>query len=127
MLSTETCHFWLGYFPDVRAMASYFEEHYDGEDDTPVSTFARDQGETWYDHDFLEIGFSADAASIKELVAGYSYYDQYTEELAERAKQLPLTRINSFVFITESQISAPRTVETDDFQLYYVGKITYQI
>ena len=138
MESTQTAHFWLGRFPNVERVAAYFHEVYDdclddadidGEDwrRTPLSEFARDQGEKWYDHDFMEHGFNPSAASIKELVAGHSYYDQYEDELTRRASELGLEGVNMFVFISEDQIARPRSVEGADYWLRYVGTVTYRI
>ena len=53
-------HFWVGRFPSEQSAADYFAEVWDEDDEdrehTPLSAFARDQGEKWYDHDFLEYG-----------------------------------------------------------------------
>jgi hypothetical protein len=80
MRKTETSHFWIGRFPDIKRMADYFSEVYNEDDEdrqrTPFSHFAQDQGATWYDHDFLEYGFSEDCTTVEELVTGYSYHEQ---------------------------------------------------
>jgi hypothetical protein len=72
MSKTETSHFWVGRLPESLA-STYLEEVYDEDDEdldhTPLSAFARDQGEKWYDHDFLEYGFSDTAG--KARVAGH--------------------------------------------------------
>jgi hypothetical protein len=129
--STQTAHFWLGYFPNPERVAAYFNEVYDETDadreHTPLSEFARDQGEKWYDHDFLEYGLNPFTASITELVAGYSYHDQYAGELTQRAIQLGLSAVNMFVFINEAEIDHPRSIESDDYWLRYVGTVTYRI
>lgn len=125
---TETSHFWLGRFPSAERLGAYFEETYGADrDDVPVSEFAREQGERWYDHDFLEYGFNPSAASVAELVRGYSYHEQYTAELTQWAVQLGFPTVNTLVFISESEIARPRSVEGEDYWLRYVGPITYQI
>jgi len=127
MRKKETCHFWLGRISDKERAAAYFEENYDREDDEPLSGFARDQSETWYDHDFMESGFDADANSIADLVEGYSYYEQYTDFLSKRAAEMGLTNINMFLFINKEQIRQPRSVEGNGCSLHYVGEFTYSI
>ena len=129
--STETCHFWLGYFPDEDTAYEYFEEVYDENDEdreyTPLSKFAASQGETWYDHDFIECGYNDKARSIGELVEGHSYSDQYAKELEEKSKLLGLSNINFIIFITDREIQNPVSVKNGSFSLNYVGKITYNI
>lgn len=131
MEETQTSHFWLGHFPSGERVAAYFTEVYDDEDEnrehTPLSEFARDQGESWYDHDCLEYGFNPSTSSVEELVTGYSYHEQYAPELTQRAAQLGLGSVNMFVFINESEIAQPQSVEADDYWLRYVGTMTYRI
>ncbi len=125
---SETCHFWVGFFPDGESVGEYFIENYDRKnDEEPFSPFARDQNESWYDHDFLEYGFLQNASSVEELVNGYSYSDQNSEELAKRAADAGLSGINTFIFITDTEIEKPCSVEGKDYWLRYLGTITYQI
>jgi hypothetical protein len=109
----------------------YFAEVYDDNDEdrehTPLSLFARDQDEKWYDHDFLEYGFGEGARSIEELAAGYSYHEQWSGVLAHRAAQAGLNGMNMFVFINEEEIDQPKSTRGDDYWLEYLGTITYQI
>ena len=122
----ETSHFWVGHVPQQIA-DEYFVETYDEDrDNVPVSAFARDQGVAWYDHDFLEYGWG-NAATIQELVAGYSYSDQWAEELASRAAAAGLVDINFFVFISQEEIEHPRSVKGDGYWLHYMGAIEYRI
>lgn len=127
MGETETSHFWVGHLPGSLA-SIYFAEVYDEDRErTPLSAFARDQGEKWYDHDFLEFGFSAAAGSVEELVAGYSYSDQWAAELARRAAGAGLSGINWFAFISEGEVERPRSVQGDGYWVRYLGTITYRI
>lgn len=128
MRKTITSHFWVGHFPDGRRAGKYFAETYDEDgDDTPVSPFARDQGETWYDHDFLEYGFSKSANSIEKLVSGYSYSEQWAAEVARRVADAGLTGVNMFVFIDKGEVAKPRSVKGDGYWLHYLGTIRYRI
>ncbi|MBS0261465.1 MAG: immunity 22 family protein [Planctomycetes bacterium] len=92
-----------------------------------LSKFITDQGEQSYDHDLMEMGFNAEAQTIKELVDGYSYSDQYGDELELRASQIELSGVNSFLFIRAGEIQNPRSVQTEQFDFRYVGRITYKI
>lgn len=131
MRDTETSHFWLGQFPNKKRVTDYVAEVYDDEDEdrehTPLSQFARDQGEKWYDHDFMETGFKKNAKSVEDLVNGYSYHEQWSAELARRAMVAGLTKINMLVFISKDQIDKPRSVEGNGYRLLYMGTIKYRI
>lgn len=66
MRDRERSQFWVGDVPEIIA-GGYFVEKYDEDrDSTPVSEFAKDQGVTWYDHDFLEYGWGT-ADTIQEF------------------------------------------------------------
>ena len=125
MRDTETCHFWVGSVPEKIA-GSYFVEDLTGDDEKPISAFARDQGVTYYDHDFLEYGWGK-ADTIQKLVAGYSYSDQWAEELARRVVEASLTGVNFFVFITQDEIEWPQSVQGEGYWLQYMGTIEYRI
>jgi hypothetical protein len=130
---TETGDFWVGEFPSWEVFSGYvgedprYYELMDTEDAVPLSWFIRDQGAEWFDHDMGEMGFKANAGSVAELVKGYSYADQYADELARRAENVGLTAANGFVFIRGGVIEEPRSVTTTEFRLLYVGQITYRL
>ncbi len=128
MKNSETCHFWAGHFPSVEALSALFVETYSEDDAVPISPFAATQNETFYDHDFLEYGFSDSARSIKELVDGYSYSDQWLAEFEEKIASLGLTNVNAFVFLTAEEIEDPQSIENNDSEyLRYLGTISYRI
>lgn len=131
MRKTETCHFWLGCFENAQRVAAYFAEVYGEEDaegeETPLSQFARDQGETWYDHDFLEHGFGEGCETVEDLARGYSYREQWTAELARRAKEAGLTGLNTIVFVSQDQITEARSAQGEGYRLWYLGLIRYRI
>jgi hypothetical protein len=131
MEETQTGHFWVGHFRSEEQAADYFAEIWDEEDEdrehTPLSAFALDQGKKWYDHDFLEYGFSGEEKPIEDLVAGYSYSDQWAAEVARRAATANLPRSNLIVFIEHGEIDQPQSVEGEGYWLHYLGTITYRI
>ena len=126
MQDKEKSHFWVGQVPEDIA-SEYFVETYDEEsNDSPISAFARDQGVTWYDHDFLEYGWG-EADSIQELVKGYSYSEQWAEELAYRVATSGLVSVNFFAYINKDQIGLPRSVAGKGYWLRYMGVIEYSL
>lgn len=124
MTDKQTCDFWVGYFATEDLYYEYFGEQSD-DDGEPISEFSKDQEERWYDHDSIEMGFKKDVKDIPSLVDEYSYSDQYQNELSSRVVKNGLKRFNCFVFITKGQISRPKTIENEVFNLYYLGEITY--
>lgn len=125
MRETETSHFWVGHLPE-ELRGRYFEAALDEGDDTPLSLFARDQGQKYYDLDFLEYGRGT-ATTVQELVAGYSYSDQWGDELARRVADAALSGFDFFMFISEQEVKHPRSVRGDGYWLHYLGTIEYRI
>jgi hypothetical protein len=145
----ESSDFWVGVFPDEVAFSEYFGEapdYYDFLKDSPAFVKVRRKGappddrhkpRTRFlaDHDQVdfcnfevaEMGFNCEAVSIAELIEPYSCSDRYGDELTRRAGDLGIDGINSFVFVSTGAIRSPRTIQNEDFQLYYVGSITYRI
>ncbi len=126
--NTLTSHFWVGQ-ASQELVDAYFAEDNGGEgrgDQAPVSAFARDQGATWYDHDFLEYGWDGEATTIAQLVDGCSYGDQWADELASRVAEQGIAGVNFFVFIRQDQIEQPRSVQGDGYWLKYMGTIGYR-
>lgn len=126
MRDKDICHFWVGQVPEEVASDYFFETYDEKGDEKPISAFARDQGVVWYDHDFLEYGWGT-AHTIQELVSGYSYSDQWADELARRIAAAGLTGINFFVFISQDKIERPQSVEGVGYWLRYMGTIEYHI
>lgn len=132
MTNSQKCsHFWLGRFTTEQHALDYFAEVWDDNDEdreyTPLSAFAHDQGEKWYDHDYLEYVFSVDTVSVSALLTGLSYADQYHDQVCQRATETRLTRCNVAVLIEESQIERPRSAQGGEYALHYLGTITYRV
>ncbi|RYX82611.1 hypothetical protein EON83_18745 [bacterium] len=52
-----TVDVWVGLFSSRERLEKYLEEIYDDDDSTPLSEFAGDMDEFFYDHDFFESSF----------------------------------------------------------------------
>lgn len=143
-----TCDFWIGVFPDEDSFADYVGERPDyysflesnpatvrlkpkgasiEPDEMPLSRFIGDQGLSWYDHDLLEAGFNNTAKSVSELVQGYSWSDQYADELSKLAAQYGVSNANGFLFVDAEVIANPRSVINEEFIFHHVGKITFNV
>ena len=130
---TETCDFWIGVFPDEDAFSEYvgedpdYYQRMDDDEGATLSRFIADQGQRWYDHDMIEMGFNADAETVDQLVDGYSYADQYADRLTDLAVKSGIPNVNAFLFIRGGEIANPRSIKTPAFEFQYVGQITYKI
>lgn len=128
MKTIETSHFWAGRVANIEELNALFEESYEDEDESPIAPFSAAQNESFYDHDFLEYGFSDSAGSIEELVEGYSYSEEWLKEFESKIKTLGLTDVNAFVFIAADEIQNPKSVDVSESSyLRYLGTISYPI
>jgi uncharacterized RDD family membrane protein YckC len=115
-------HLWLGQFGPA-APADFFEERSPREDDDdPLSPFAASQGETWYDHDFVEISYLDEMESVGSLVDGHSYSDTYRDAVVARAAALGIDRANVFVWAGREQFNSPNSTSGPGYQLWYLGE-----
>ena len=70
---------WVGSFPSRAAFEGYLHETYGDHDHAPLSKFAADMGQTFYDHDFLEAAYHEEPSSdLGALLEGHSFARSYT-------------------------------------------------
>lgn len=130
---TETCDFWIGVFPDEIAFIDYvgedpdYYQRVDEDENAVLSRFIADQGQQWYDHDMIEMGFDGKAETVGQLVDGYSYAEQYADQLTKLAAETGIPNVNAFLFIRAGEIENPKSMKTSSFDFRYVGQITYKI
>ncbi len=114
------CHLWLGLFgPD--APETYFVQKYpDG--DTPRSQFGAEQGQAYFDYDFVEISFPNEPRPVRDLVDGHSYFQSYLDAVVRKATELHITEANVFVLANKDQFVSPRSVNGPGYKLWYLGE-----
>ena len=115
----ELSHIWLGRFSSNQLLDEYFEEQYD-DDDAPINAFAADQGESYYDHDWVELGFD-ESCDLRALIVGASYSSDYLSKVISRASELEITTANTFILADAQQFPEPKSVEGEGYKLWYVG------
>ena len=115
-----TVSVWLGAFASEARLEVFFEETY-GDDDTPISEFARCQGEWFYDHDFVERGFRAPTQVVRELLLGHSFSRSFVEPLEAATGPALRAPANTVVLVWGREIKSPRSVRGTDFDLEFVG------
>ncbi|AZA46769.1 hypothetical protein EG346_00405 [Chryseobacterium carnipullorum] len=132
-MEKEISHFWLGYFKnedDFNDFAEEDESYYIEEEneDLYVSKFAESQKIQWFDYDFLEYGFEDENLGIYEKFTDYSYADQWLPIVEQKINELGLeTPVNSIIFGTKNVIPNPVSVNEEEYALYYIGEIEYNI
>lgn len=125
MAGPECADIWVGTFPSQAALDAYFEESYsDTDEDPPISQFAADQGEHFYDHDFMEVKYLPGAASMVELLEGLSGSHHYAAAIAARQAWQP--DFNTVVMIMRGEITDPRSVHGEGYTLTYVGQYEFE-
>lgn len=118
----ELSHLWLGCFPAESALETYFEENYtdDRNDNIPLNRFAGDQGETFYDHDWVEYSFN-DSGDLRRLIQDHSYSPDYLDQVIALAQARGLTGVNTFIMADQAEFTQPKSIKAEGYQLWYLG------
>lgn len=119
-MAMEVSHIWLGRFGSQEALAAYFESSYDHEDEA-MNRLAVDQGEAFYDTDWVELTFEP-GQELRDLVHGHSYSERYLEQVLELARQAGLQGVDTFVLADVAEFETPRSIARDGFALWYLGR-----
>jgi hypothetical protein len=133
-MKQEKSHFWIGNFKSEKNFFDFFGEdgnYYNDEQETDekyISEFAKSQNENWIDHDFMECGYENDNADMNDKFFKYSYADQWLPILEKKISEQNIDiDINSIAFITKEKIQKPISIRNENFILFYVGEIEYEI
>ena len=110
---------WIGTATDQSRVERLLDESY-GTDD-PISEFAATQGETFYDHDFIDWKFVPEGG-LKNLVVGVSFSESFATELINVAGN---RSANIAIFAFEDDFSQPQSAKVDGIELQYVGRFAY--
>ena len=107
---------WIGTFPSEKALADYFEEQFDDQD-KPLSPFAADQGQDYYDHDFIEFTFHKKAKGIADIVNVHSHAISYSAAVVAACKAKKITKANAIVLCFDGCIRKPKSVSKKGIEL----------
>jgi Immunity protein 22 len=113
---------WVGRFPSSESADAYFEETYD-DDDGPISQFAADMGESFFDHDFMERAFhDPPSDDFAKALASHSFSSSYLSAAVEAFELHPLTPFNLVLTVCNEEIGRPVSVSKPGVVLHYVGR-----
>jgi Immunity protein 22 len=119
----ETLDVWIGEFPSCERLNMYFHEILvPDDDDAPISEFAEDMCEPYYDHDFVECKFHEPRQTVDRLLRDHSYSNSYHAAVTKVANDLGVIHGNTTVLVWGCQILKPVSVVEDDYTLKYIGR-----
>lgn len=120
----ETIHIWLGIFESEDHLDAYFEDRFE-DDETPINRFAADQGQVFYDHDWVERAFCT-SGDLYELIDGSSYSENYIQGVVDAAAQLGIQSFNTFILANSNEFDSPTSVDNAEYRLWYLGNFKCQ-
>ncbi len=113
---------WVGRFSSSELANAYFDETYD-DDDRPISEFAADMGESFYDHDFMERAFHDQASDdFAKALAAHSFSSSYLSAATEAFELHPLKPFNLVLTVCNEEIERPVSVSKSGVMLQYLGR-----
>jgi hypothetical protein len=120
----EIVDIWVGRFPGRQALAQYFQETYNEDDDeTPISRLAADMGQRSYDHDLLEHSYH-DQLSMNVLsrLAPHSFSRSYVKQACTAFERMSAPEFNTILLSLGGTIRRPSSVRGSDYSLLYLGR-----
>lgn len=116
---------WVGRFPSREAADACFAETYaeGDDDDPPISSFAADMGEVFYDHDFVERAYlDPSATDFAAALAPHSWSSSYLAAAAAAFAADPLLPFDTLLCVWNREIGHPVSVERPGVTLRYLGR-----
>lgn len=89
---------WIGNVPSEAVFDAYLGETY-GSDDTPMSAFCGDLGESLYDHDVQDVSWRASPTEVAKLLAPYSKGTLFAKEAATAAAAQGIVKANAVILL----------------------------
>ena len=120
-MTMEISHIWLGNFPSKESYLEYVKESYSENDDEPINQFAQDQDVLFYDTDWEE-SFYDDSSDLKELIVLASYSKDYINRVISDAKTRGIESANTFIIVDKEEIPHPKSIEGENYKLWYMGE-----
>ncbi len=115
-------HVWIAYFESEDALEAYMEEQYDeDDDDAPISKFAADQDESFYDHD-LVYGQFHESPNARKLIECWGFPEKAVAGVVEAIVQLNQATANTCFVADKDEFSNPKSVKGNGYELWYVGQ-----
>jgi hypothetical protein len=122
----ESVDIWVGSFPSEERLTKYVEETYSEKDDNaPISQFAADMAQSFYDHDFMERGFLPKAtANFRTLIGRHSFSASYFDAAHAAFNKLGPREVDTCVMMWGNEIKNPKSIKKKAYSLYYIGRFS---
>jgi hypothetical protein len=115
-------HIWIGLFESKKRLEKYMEETYgEEEDESPISQFARDQMEWYYDHDLVYAEYIR-KATVQSLIEIWNFPEQSVAEVIAAIEKLGLLNANVCLVADKDEFKAPRSATGNGYELWYIGQ-----
>lgn len=112
---------WVGSFPSAEAVEEYFAETYGQDDGIPISRFAADMGEWFYDHDFVHWEFhDPPARTLEEAL--WPQHSWAHPQMLHAFHASPFAPFNLFLVASGLEIEQPTSVDLPGRRLHYLGR-----
>lgn len=117
---------WIGDFPTQKEFDAYVEE-YEGRPSKkhPLSQFAREAGDEWYDHDFFTAWRFAKPRDVAGLIGGAPYVESYQDAVLQLAKKAGIKSGNAVILLRDAVLKPAKWPA--DSRLKYIGSVPYEI
>ncbi len=114
---------WVGSFPSAEAVEQYFAETYDQDDGIPISPFAADMGQWFYDHDFVYRELhDPPARTLEEGLGRWSQLSWAHPQMLQAFRASPFLPFNVFLVAFGREIERPTSVDLPGRRLHYLGR-----
>lgn len=115
-------HIWVARFESEEALEQYMQEQYDeDDDDAPISQFAADQGESFYDHDLVYGQYHA-SPQVSDLIGGWGFPEEAVTKVAAAIAKQETAQANTCFVADKDEFSSPKSVKTQTYELWYIGQ-----
>jgi hypothetical protein len=114
---------WLGSFETEAALSAYLAETYSEDaEETPISAFAADQGQWFYDHDFVEQAFFDRTTDLRAALADCSFASSYIDDVVAAYNAADLPAANTVLLVFGAAIRRPRSASAPGYRLQHMGR-----
>lgn len=121
MLITDA-HIWVARFDSKKILDKYMDEGFREEDDqTPISQFAADQGQWFYDHDRVFAEYMR-KATPQALIECWNFPKKATKIVLDAVAALGLDCLNVSFIADNAEFSAPKSAKGQGYQLWNLGQ-----
>ena len=115
-------HIWIARFESEEYLEGYMQETFDEEDDeAPISQFAADQSESFYDHDLVYAEYH-DQADANVLMDGWEFPKEAVARVVAAIEALSIRSANTVFVADKDEFRKPCSAKGDGYELWYVGQ-----